>query len=220
MAEIFLVGSSGHAKVVLDIVRKEGLNSVVGIIDSYAAPGSIALGLPVLGDESQIAKLAAQFSAPAAIVAIGDNFIRHTMVAKIRALDPEFAFASAVHPSVQIGAGVRIGIGTVIMAGAVVNPDTLIGEHCIVNTHASVDHDNVMEDFSSIAPGAITGGNVRIGRFSAVSIAASIIHGRSVGCHSVIGAGAAVLHDIPNYVVAYGTPARVQKTRQPGDKYL
>src|SRR5688500_14187516 len=106
------------------------------------------------------------------------------------------------------------------MAGAVVNSDGSIGNSCILNTKASLDHDSLMEDFSSLAPNATVVGNVVIGAFSAVSLGASIIHGVKIGEHSVLGAGALAVDDIPHHSVAYGTPAKVIRKRLEGDKYL
>jgi acetyltransferase-like isoleucine patch superfamily enzyme len=77
-----------------------------------------------------------------------------------------------------------------------------------------------MSDFSSIAPGVTTGGNISIGKFSAVSLGANVIHGIKIGKHSVIGSGSTVLTNIDDYVVAYGTPAKIIRERKDGDKYL
>jgi acetyltransferase-like isoleucine patch superfamily enzyme len=106
------------------------------------------------------------------------------------------------------------------MAGAVVNPCCNIGRFCIVNTNASIDHDSIMEDFSSLAPGVATGGNCRIGIFSAVSIGAILRHGVTIGDHSVVGSASTVLRDVEAFSVAYGTPAKKIRDRQQGDKYL
>jgi acetyltransferase-like isoleucine patch superfamily enzyme len=106
------------------------------------------------------------------------------------------------------------------MAGAVVNPNSSIGEHCIVNTASSIDHDSIIERFSSLAPGVTTGGNVRLKEFSVLSLRAAVIHGCTIGAHTVIGAGATVLRNIPDFCVAYGTPARVVRARKMGEKYL
>jgi acetyltransferase-like isoleucine patch superfamily enzyme len=59
-----------------------------------------------------------------------------------------------------------------------------------------------------------------MGEFSALSLRAAVIHGRAIGVHTVIGAGATVVKDIPDYVVAYGTPARVVRPRRAGERYL
>jgi acetyltransferase-like isoleucine patch superfamily enzyme len=106
------------------------------------------------------------------------------------------------------------------MAGTVVNSDSRIGAHCIFNTKASLDHDCVMDDFSSLAPSVTVGGVVRIGAFSAISLGANIIHGRSIGAHTVIGAGALVWSDMPDHCVAYGVPAKMIRLRAEGEKYL
>lgn len=43
-----------------------------------------------------------------------------------------------------------------------------------------------------------------------------ILGGIRIGAHSVIGAGAVVRDDIPEYAIAAGVPARVIRTRRPG----
>jgi len=108
----------------------------------------------------------------------------------------------------------------VVMAGAVVNPGTRIGRCCILNTRASLDHDNELGDFASLAPAAVTGGNVTVGPFTAVGIGAVVAHGRRIGPHAVVGAGAVVLADLPGDCVAYGVPARIARTRRRGERYL
>jgi sugar O-acyltransferase (sialic acid O-acetyltransferase NeuD family) len=142
------------------------------------------------------------------------------MAEKIRLLAPDFTFITAVHPSAQIGREVSIGAGAVLMAGTVVNSDSRIGAHCILNTKSSLDHDCVMDDFSSLAPGVTTGGVVQIGAYSAISLGANIIHGKNIGAHTIIGAGALVRENILDHCVAYGVPARVIRKRAEGEKYL
>jgi acetyltransferase-like isoleucine patch superfamily enzyme len=106
------------------------------------------------------------------------------------------------------------------MAGAAINPCCSVGRFCIMNTNSSLDHDSTLEDFASLAPGATTGGNCRIGQFSAVGIGAVMIHGIHVGEHTVIGAGSLVMKPIESFVVAYGSPARAVRNRKQGDEYL
>ena len=77
-----------------------------------------------------------------------------------------------------------------------------------------------MEDFSSLAPQATTGGNCRIGSYSAVSVGAVISHGIQIGEHTIIGAGSTVLNNLESFKVAYGTQAKAIRERKQGDKYL
>jgi sugar O-acyltransferase (sialic acid O-acetyltransferase NeuD family) len=217
---IVVVGSSGHAKVVIDAVEKQGRHRIAGLVDSFRPAGESAFGYKVLGTETDLAALAESLDIGGCVVAVGDNWRRHLVVEKILAGVPALEFVTVVHPSAQLARGVSLGRGTVVMAGAVVNSDSRVGDFCILNTRSALDHDSEMEDYASLAPGATTGGNVRIGAYSAISLGASVIHGRTIGRHAVIGAGAVVLQDIPDLAVAYGTPARVVRTREEGDKYL
>jgi acetyltransferase-like isoleucine patch superfamily enzyme len=47
-----------------------------------------------------------------------------------------------------------------------------------------------------------------------------VLHGVQIGEHTVIGAGATVTRSIEGFAVAYGTPARVVRSRQLGEPYL
>ena len=89
-----------------------------------------------------------------------------------------------------------------------------------MNTNASVDHDNRLGSFSSVAPRVATGGNVTVGEFAAIGIGATVLQGRRIGQHAVVGAGSVVTRDIPDFTVAYGIPAKPIRTRTPGEKYL
>ena len=220
MSAIAVVGASGHAKVVIDIIEREGKHRIAGLVDRSGEVGTIHFGYEIIGRDEDLANLVDAYSLTGAVVAIGDNWIRFQAVRAIEGNVPGFGVVTVVHPSAQIAQGATIGAGTVIMAGAVINPDSRIGRGCILNTNSSIDHDAEMGDFSSLAPNAATGGNVCIGECAAVGLGACVLEGRRVGEHSIVGAGATVLNDIPGFVVAYGTPARVVRSRAAGDRYL
>lgn len=217
---VVVLGASEHAKVVLDIIEREGKYGIAGLIDTHKPAGGVLAGYPILGAEEVMLAMFQRGEIAGAIIAIGDNWTRHRVAEKVKAGASDFKFISAIHPSAQIADRVSIGEGTVVMAGVVVNPDSLVGNHCILNTKSSLDHDCVMGDFSSLAPGVTIGGVVRIGAFSAISLGANIIHGKTIGAHTVVGAGALVLTDIPDHCVAYGVPAKVVRARIEGEKYL
>jgi sugar O-acyltransferase (sialic acid O-acetyltransferase NeuD family) len=220
MDSIVIIGSSGHAKVVIDIVQQEGKYKIVGLLDRYRKAGEETLGYQVLGKEETLAELNKTRSLKGVIVAVGDNFDRAKVVSRVRRICPDLPFVSSVHPKASIATDVSIGEGTVIMAGVSVNPSCSIGRFCILNTNSSLDHDSIMEDFSSLAPRATTGGHCRIGSYSAISIGAVLIRGVHIGNNTVVGAASLVLEPIDSFVVAYGSPAKVIRKRKPEDKYF
>ncbi|MDW7711230.1 MAG: NeuD/PglB/VioB family sugar acetyltransferase [Deferrisomatales bacterium] len=219
MTDIVVIGSSGHARVVLDTLEREARARVVGLLDSFRGAGEVCFGYEVLGTEAELPKLFAD-GVRAAFIAVGDNWQRFRLAERARELVPGLRFVTAVHPSAQLGRDVELGEGSVAMAGAVVNPGSRLGRFSIINTRASLDHDGDLGEFASLAPGVAAGGRVSVGAFSAVGIGAAVGHGRKIGEHTVVGAGAVVVRDIPDHVVAYGAPARVVRRRSVGEPYL
>jgi Mg/Co/Ni transporter MgtE len=80
-------------------------------------------------------------------------------------------------------------------------PATLLG--------SIVDHDSIVEDFVHVAPGATICGQVKIGKKSFIGANATILPRLTIGENSIIGAGSVVTKNIPDNVVAYGSPAKV-----------
>lgn len=220
MENIVIIGASGHARVVIDVIEKEGAFNIIGLIDAYQPTGTKMFDYEVLGEESALPALIGEYRIAGGIVAIGDNWTRHKIVRRLLEIYPGFSFVTAIHPSACVARGVTIGRGTVVMAGCVINSASQIGDFCIINTNSSIDHDNRISDYASVAPGATTGGDVALGRFSAISLGAKVVHGVAIGDHTVIGAGATLLDDVPSHSIALGAPAIVTGTRKEGDKYL
>jgi len=220
MKKIFVIGSSGHAKVVIDIVEQEGKYKIIGLLSRDQSAGEFVYGYEILGKQEELPALLKMHAIDGILVAVGDNFTRAKVADFLKENHPQLEIVSAIHPSAIIGRDVSIGAGTVIMAGTVINPSSTIGQYCIINTRASLDHDCTLGDFTSLAPGVTTGGDCQIGAYSAIGIGATILHGIQIGEQAVIGANALINKNIPPFSVAYGTPAKVIRKRNVGDKYL
>lgn len=201
---IAICGAGGHGRVVADIVaRSAGTRRVRGFLDDRPElAGRRIAGYPVIGRIQDALRGGADFEL---ILGIGSNRSRERL-ARI-AKQAGFRFATAVHPSAQIGADVVIGPGSVVMANAAVNVGARIGMHVIVNTGATVDHDCEIEDFVHVSPGAHLAGGVAVGRGAHVGIGACAIPGVRIGPWSVVGAGATVINDVPEGATVVGTPA-------------
>lgn len=217
---LLIIGSSGHAKVIIDIVEKQGKYDIIGLIDSFRSIGEETLGHRVLGDENIIIKYASEYNNLHLFIAIGDNAVRFKMFNQISALYKPFNFATVIHPTAIIGKDVNIGVGVAIMAGSVINPASAIGNFSIINTACSIDHDCQIDHFTTISPGSVLGGSVKVGQFAAVSIGATIKHGITIGEDSIVGAGATVINHIGKNEIHVGVPARKLRNRNHGEKYL
>lgn len=218
---LIIIGSGGHAKVVIEIAKTSLIFDLVGLIDDYRQVGEKTLKVPILGGLKDLPQIASNYSSELQFfIAIGDNYQRFLVYQKMLELIPTCRFASLIHPNAEISYSAKLSEGSVIMAGAILNSQAVVGSFCIINTRSSLDHDVEVQDFASIAPGATLGGNVKVGTFSAVGIGATIKHKVKIGSNSIIGAGAVVLKDIKDFVVAYGMPAAVIRTRAADEPYL
>lgn len=217
---IIIIGASGHAKVVIDIVEKQGLYTIYGLIDSYKEAGTKIYDYEVLGTEQLIPGLIQSKQVTGGIIAIGDNWHRQQMEKKISGICNGFDYVCAIHPDAILGRHVVVKEGTVIVGGAVINNDAVIERHCIVNTKVSIGHDCHLKEFSSVASGATLGGGAVVEKDSAISLGAVILGNVTIGENTVIGAGAVVTKNIAANLVAFGVPAKPVRTRKAGERYL
>jgi sugar O-acyltransferase (sialic acid O-acetyltransferase NeuD family) len=216
---VIVIGRSDQGRQAIDIIEEAGGVEIVGVLDRDTGGSSVA-GYPLMGSDEELAAYAESERADAFLVAIGDNFSRHRVLARETARCPELEPLRVVHPSAAISRSADIGPASIIMAGAVVGNACCVGRGTLLGAQSSLDHDCILEDGASLAPGVTTGGRVRIGECTAVGVGVSVIHGVEIGSNSVVGAGALVVDNVPDRVVAYGAPARVVRSRNPDEPYL
>lgn len=110
-----------------------------------------------------------------------------------------------------------------------------VGNHVWIGPQAYLDaRDLVIEDYVGWGPGAKVLGSahtgvpsgepiittglvikpVRVGFGADIGMNASILPGVHIGAHSIIGAGAVVTHDVPDYAIVAGVPARFVRDRR------
>ena len=203
---IVIFGCGGHGRVVADTL-KVARAPLAGFLDDRP-PASVIGEVTLLGDRGCLEE--PEFlKSYEILIAIGETRLRRQLALLV--LDHGGRLARAIHPSAVIASDVFIGEGTVIMAGVVINTGSRIGRFVIVNTGATVDHDNAIEDGVHISPGCHLAGNVVCRADAFIGTGASIIPRTEIGMRAVIGAGAAVISDVPSDVLAVGCPAVVKK---------
>jgi sugar O-acyltransferase (sialic acid O-acetyltransferase NeuD family) len=208
--QIFIIGASGHAKVVIDVLERQGEYEIAFLVDDAPAlKGKLVFGYRVIGDMKEM--FACRDRPSKGIIAIGNNKIRRRIADQLKLEGLELV--SAVHPSASLSRGVGLGEGTVVMAGAVINADTRIGRNVILNTKSSVDHDCLVGDGVHIAPGVTLCGGVCLGDSTFVGAGATVCPGITIGKNVTVGAGATVIGDVPDGETVVGVPARTIKAQ-------
>ena len=205
-SNLVLIGASGHAKVIIDIIEKQAERHIAFIVDDNPSlHGASLFGYRVIGGRGELAARSAELADGAVIIAIGNNAVRQELATWVKSQG--LATFAAIHPSAQISRGAVVGAGSVVMAGAVINADAIIGENVIINTGATIDHDCNIGDGVHIAPGCHICGGVSIGEGSLVGAGATIIPNIRIGRKVTVGAGSTVLKDVPDAATVGGSPA-------------
>jgi sugar O-acyltransferase (sialic acid O-acetyltransferase NeuD family) len=220
LERIIVIGAGGAAKQIIAAVERDGKRHIVGLITPDLKSGEPFFGYRVLGDDDEVGALVARREIDAAVMAIGDNGRRAQVVHRLRESVPELRFASVIDPSAQVARGAMVGCGSTILAGAIIDSDVSLGEFTLINLAAVIAHDCKIGDFASLSAAAAVGGGSTIGAYTAIGLGVNITHGIAVGEHTVVGVGSTVIRSLPGHVVAYGSPARVMRSRQPGEPYM
>jgi len=204
----------------MDAIENRDQYRIIGLLDDYRAPGEIEDRYPILGNINNCAECSQKYNTSIFYIGIGDNWKRFLIYEKIKKLCPHAQFPYLVHPDASISNTVAIPDACVILPDAYIGRYANVGIGCLLGNQSCLGHDSSMGDFASIAPHAAIAGRTDIGTFSAVCMGAMVSHKLKIGEHSVIGAGSIVTKDIPNHVVAYGSPCIVRRSRNIGDGYL
>lgn len=115
------------------------------------------------------------------------------------------------------GSATRVEIGdhNVIREGVTINRATekedfvtALGDHNFLMAGCHVAHDCKLGSQIVIANGTLLGGHVHVQDYASISGGVAVHHYTRIGRYSFTGGLSRVLHDVPPYMLAEGSPAR------------
>lgn len=206
MHSVILIGSGGHARVLLDSLD-HNFNSIVGYVDVNENVDSLG-SIKYLGSDEVINSFPpSKFKLLNGVGSIPYSAKRACIFQKYSSLG--FNFVKVVHPSSYVASSVVLNEGCQVMAGAVVQTGSVCGPNVIVNTRASVDHDCHLSACCHVSVGVTLGGNVYVGEGGFVGAGSTVIQGIKLGAKCLIAAGSVVTQDVPAGARVAGVPAKV-----------
>ena len=201
MEDIILAGFGGHALSVADSIEKAGKYRILGYTDIVVNPTSI---YEYLGQDEVLEAWHSKgvHAAAVGVGYLGKGDVRDRLYDKLKRAG--FALPPIIDPDAVLARDAEIGEGSYIGKGAVVNARSHVGRMCIINTHATLEHENSVGDFSHIAVGAALCGNVAVGEHVFIGANATIIQGVRIGMNTIIGAGSLVLRHVGPNTISFG----------------
>ncbi|PEN60675.1 acetyltransferase [Bacillus toyonensis] len=200
--KLLIIGAGGHGRVIADIALRMNKWEHIAFLDDNEDVKT-AMGIEIIDKLASALEYIQDYDL---LVGIGNNVMRERIQGQLEAC--RASIPVLVHPNASLGEHVQLGAGTVVMAGVVINCCTKIGKGCIINTASTIDHDNIIEDYAHISPGAHLAGTVKIGRGTWLGIGSIISNNINITSGCRIGAGTVVVKDITELGTYVGVPAR------------
>jgi sugar O-acyltransferase (sialic acid O-acetyltransferase NeuD family) len=214
MKRYAIFGASGCGRGVMPLARQqlqtalsEGEADLVFVDDH--PPASQVNGQRVLTYAQWMAEPA---SSRHVCIAIANSHIRQRLAVQCEADGVGF-FEVRAGNVVQMD-DVQLGEGAIFSPFVTLTSNIRIGQHFHANLYSYVEHDCVIGDFVTFAPGVKCNGNVVIEDHAYIGTGAVIKQGAPgaplvIGRGAVVGMGAVVTKSVPAGTTVVGNPARV-----------
>lgn len=208
-----IIGAGTYGEVYLAYLQEAGIEIVGFLDDDPKYKGQAVRGIPVLGSINLLNTLKETDGIEAVYCPLGNNKLRVKFLTQARALGYETP--NYIHPSVIISPSVTIGKGVYILLGTTIMPHTVINDFVMISMGVHLAHHNVLEEGVFLSTGCNFGASIHACKYAYCGISSTIMTGmHELGEDCLIGAGAVVIHDVPDRTVVAGVPAKVLKVKE------
>lgn len=206
-------GASGCGRGIMPLAREQlrrqgvALDRLVFVDDG--AVGASMNGQRVLSYAEFLAEPASERHV---VLAIASSVVRERLADRCA--------ADGIRPWSVAAANVVLMDDAVIGEGAALSPfvtitsNIRIGRHFHANLYSYVEHDCVIGDFVTFAPGVKCNGNIVIEDHAYIGTGAVLKQGKPgqplvIGCGAVVGMGGVVTRSVPAGATVVGNPAQI-----------
>lgn len=208
---LVIIGSGGHAGCLRDIARLAGFQ-VAGFIDRTRPAGTAVLDLEILGGDERLQD-EAFISRHHFAIGIGHPLARHRYGEWLLHQGAELPVI--VNPSAFVSPHATLGQGVLLMGMNAVNHGACIENFVALDWQVTLGHGAYLGTAAFAAPGSRVAGDVVCGDDTYLGLGCQVIEKVRIGKGCLIGAGATVIQDLPDHVLAVGSPARVIRDNPP-----
>ncbi|OKZ16750.1 MAG: sugar O-acyltransferase [Butyricimonas synergistica] len=124
---------------------------------------------------------------------------------------PTERFATIVHHSAFIGKDVVLEPGVFVMSNTYIGPRARIGMCSLVMANCSIGHNIKMGPLCHCSVGSIMTGYSEMGLCCDIAVGSTILAYKKIGNYAMLGAASLATHDIPDYEIHIGSPAKFLK---------
>ena len=213
--KVIIIGGEGNGGVIASCIEdnRSRFNDsewvVTGFLNDFEK-GKTILGYPVLGGTDDIEKfLKEDCYFMYAIHMIGRNVKTEEVFLKMNI--PLERFATIIHKTAFVAKSAVMEPGVFVMSNCYVGPGVKMGHCSLMMANSLLGHNTVVGPLSHFSVGSITSSYIEIGKVSDVTLGAKVLEKRKIGNYAVAGANSLITHDIPDYEIHVGSPAKFLK---------
>lgn len=212
--KILLVGASNPETIRMIAAVKRVMPGLVvsGFLDNDPVKqGTSFHGYPVIGGTDQVARLSADDVFFVNLIT-GSTSARYTVTREI--VRQGGKLANFVHPTVDLSM-TSWGVGNYVQESVVVQAGVEVGHNSSIHMGALVGHESLIGHSVFIAHAVSISGCCVVGDGCFIGTNATILPRIRLGKWAVIGAGAVITQDVPDYAVVVGNPGRIIRIGDP-----
>ena len=213
--KIIIIGGEGNGGVVASCIEDNRIRfndtewEVAGFLNDLEI-GKTILGYPVLGGTDDIGKfLKEDYYFIYAIHMIGRNVKTEEVFLKMNI--PLERFATIIHKTAFVAKSAILEPGVFVMSNCYVGPGVKMGYCSLMMANSLLGHNTTVGPLCHFSVGSVTSSYIEIGKVSDVSLGAKVLEKRKIGNYAVAGANSLITHDIPDYEIHIGSPAKFLK---------
>lgn len=212
-----IYGASGCGRSLMPVARqqlqRDGLTAELYFIDDRFDQPTVWNGHPAV-NYATFQQL--QASSKQVVIAIANSRIREKIALQLQ--QDEIKMWSICADNVVLMDEVDIGEGSALSPFVTVTSNIRIGKCFHANLYSYVEHDCLIGDYVTFAPGVKCNGNIHIHDHAYIGAGAVIKQGTPnqplvIGQGAVVGMGAVVTKSVPAGVTVVGNPARIMQKK-------
>lgn len=212
-----IYGASGCGRSLMPVARqqlqRDGLTAELYFIDDRFDQPTVWNGHPAV-NYATFQQL--QASSKHVVIAIANSRIREKIALQLQ--QDEIKMWSICADNVVLMDEVDLGEGSALSPFVTVTSNICIGKCFHANLYSYVEHDCLIGDYVTFAPGVKCNGNIHIHDHAYIGAGAVIKQGTPnqplvIGQGAVVGMGAVVTKSVPAGVTVVGNPARIMQKK-------
>ncbi len=137
------------------------------------------------------------------LLAVSDPSLKRKIVS-----ENEDKWISFVHDSAKVPSYATIGKGCILAPQTIITGDGILGDFVFMNTNATVGHDCVVGDYTTLCPYVEMLGGAKAGTDCFMGCASYLLPKVCIPSHTKVSAGAIVRKSIDAPETLYGDPAK------------